>query len=715
MIPIGIDLGTTFSAVATLSQSGKPVIVKNSEGESTMPSVIFFPPQGAPVVGAEAKAYQAAGEVEVASFFKTNMGDAAFFVEFHGTRYSAIDLSAILLRKLKSDAEENLGQKIEAAVITVPAYFNNMQREATIEAAKQAGLKVLRIVNEPTAAAIAYGLNTMAGLERTMMIYDLGGGTFDVSLVRVSGGNITVLATDGDHRLGGKNWDDRVAQFLGDQFKAEHGQDPFEDKESFNDLMVRCEKAKRELSAMESTKVSIIHGGEKGTYLLSRATFSEITRDLLEQTEKLSADVLKTQSSLTWQNLDGILLVGGSTRMPMVAEFVEAMTGKPPVRGINVDEAVALGAALQAALDIQAEDGFTLEGIRADSGEVFELPVQAIGVQDVIGHSLGMVAENADRSKYINSFIIKKNTTIPCNCPKAHTLRVGSRGGELEVYMLQGENDVPLECTILGKYVFSGVEATQTKQAVIDVAYAYNRNGVVEVSATQRETGKTLPLRIEPLPEDMSWLALKPSDVQVTKKINVDVAFFVDTSGSMSGDPMKEAKKALQKFVDTIDLSHFRVAIGMVADWCSAENFTAHKRTIDRAIDNVVVGGAGGGNSAEPFSYARKMFDKSDGAKFIVVLTDGVWSCQYEAEMQAKKCKDDDIEIIAIGFGGADHNFLKKIATCDENALLTDLSKLVDSFSKIAQVMSEGQSAGLDMPSDSGNNVKPKRGFFGRR
>ena len=326
MVPIGIDLGTTYSAVATISENGRPEVVRNADGECTTPSVVYFPENGDPIVGAEAKEYQAVGENDVASFFKRYMGDPDFFQTFRGRKYSSTDLSTIVLKKLKADAEQELGQHVESAVITVPAYFNNSQRNATIDAAKLAGLKVLRIINEPTAAAIAFGLSSRTESGTTTMVYDLGGGTFDVSIVLSSNAEIAVLATDGDHKLGGKDWDDRIAGYLAGQFREEFGMDPFEDQESFNDLMIKCEKAKRELSVRDSTKVSIVHNGEQGKYTLTRAQFSELTRDLLDRTRGIAESVLKSVDGLTWEKLDGVLLVGGSTRMPMVAEFVEEIS-----------------------------------------------------------------------------------------------------------------------------------------------------------------------------------------------------------------------------------------------------------------------------------------------------------------------------------------------------------------------------------------------------
>ena len=577
---------------------------------------------------------------------------------------------------------------------------------------------MLRIINEPTAAAIAFGLSSKTKAGATTMVYDLGGGTFDVSIVRASDDEIAVLATDGDHKLGGKDWDDRIAGFLAGQFRDEFGADPFEDQESFNDLMIKCEKAKRELSVRDSTKVSIVHNGERGTYTLTRSQFAELTRDLLERTHGIAQSVLNSVEGLTWENLDGVLLVGGSTRMPMVAAFVEEVTGRPPLRGINVDEAVALGAALQAAADLKVEDDLSLE---ASSGEEFSLPA----IHDVTCHSLGMVAENQDRSKYLNSIIIKKNSQIPAENACDYTLRVSANrsANKLEVYMLQGEVESPIECTVLGKYVFTGFAPTKTGRAQVRVHYAYNKNGTVDVRAEQlnAEDGIWgLELTIEPVPEDMSWLGRSPleNDSSASQASPAALVIAVDVSGSMSGAPMNEAKKAALSMVNKLDLSRFHVGILAFSDKMAImTGCTGHKGVVKGAINELKVG-LGYGNDACPFEKAMRMMDGEDGSKFIVLLTDGRWSYPQEAIAQAKRVKDEGAEIIAIGFGTADHGFLKTVATCDENALMTDVSNLVDSFSKIAQVLSSDaapQSASLTMP--DGNGTKPAgkgKGFFGR-
>ena len=715
MNAIGIDLGTTFSVVATVNASGRPEVVKMPEdGSSTTPSVVYFPETGDPLVGKEAKAMQGLGEQDVASFFKRDMGDLGFAQVYRGRSYSATDLSAIVLRHLKRGAEEALGTKIDSAVITVPAYFNNAQREATIAAAKQAGFrKVLRIINEPTAAAIAFGLTKTAAMGKTTMVYDLGGGTFDVSIVKVTPTEITVLATDGDHRLGGKNWDDRIAQELAQRFKDEFGTDPFDDVESFNDLLVRCENAKKDLSQRESTRISVVHGGDRGNYTLTRAEFEGLTRDLLERTRIISESVLAAVPGLNWNSLDGVLLVGGSTRMQMVGNFVQEMTGRPPLRGINVDEAVALGAALQAASDLQSEGEFELEGTRDGGGE-FTLPT----ITDVTSHSLGMVAENGDRSKYVNSILIAKNSTIPKTETKPYTLRVGRdrTRNKMEVYMLQGEDGDPLACDILGKYVISDIEPVSGGKVTLEVGFSYNKNGTVDVTAVQRDTGRGLPVTKEPVPEDRSWLARSPKENdKKTVVANVSVVIAVDTSGSMYGPPMTEAKRAASTLARKLSAENFHIGVLAFSDQegrlkeCMVQHPSAQA-----AISKLEVGW-GGGNSDIPFRTAKRMMNATDDKKFLVLLTDGCWNSPQKAIKHADEIKADGVEIIAIGFGGADHEFLRAVASCDENALMTDLSNLVDSFSTIGQVLAEGGgTASLSLPDSEAGASRTGKGFLGK-
>src|SRR4051812_11012157 len=434
---VGIDLGTTNSAVAYVEPQGRAVILPNRFGEPITPSVICFR-KGEVIVGQEAKELQAAGEPQVTAFFKRQMGVPNFIFYAEGRDHTAVELSAYVLAALKADAERALGKPVTHAVITVPAYFRNPQREATIEAGRQAGLEVLQVINEPTAAAIAYGTK---GTDRrqTLLVYDLGGGTFDVTLLRLAPGEIQVMASEGDHELGGKDWDDRIVEFLAGRFESEFGSDPLADRESCADLLVRAEEAKKRLSTAQSAPVALVHNGQRGRYDLDRATFERISSDLMERTIGLTRKVLADQG-LKPEQIDGVLLVGGSTRMPMVHDFIQRTFGRPPMIGVNVDEAVALGAAQVAAERAAPAARFTLRG--------------AVKTVDVTNHSLGMIALNEDRTAFLNTRILPKNTPIPCRETRSYQHRTRRSGGNLlEVFMTQGESESPQGVSYLGKYV----------------------------------------------------------------------------------------------------------------------------------------------------------------------------------------------------------------------------------------------------------------------
>ncbi|CCQ63061.1 Hsp70 family protein [Crocosphaera watsonii] len=352
---VGIDLGTTFSVVAYINK-GKPEIIPNDQGNRITPSVVdlgSYPP----LVGDDAKEKQSLGDKQVYAFFKRDVDNPhALYLE-NDQEFTPIDLSSMVLSYLKKCAEEFLEQSVTDAVITVPAYFNNMQREATIEAGKKAGLNVLRIINEPTAAAIAYGVRPNQ-TQSKILVYDLGGGTFDVSLVDVMDDELRVIATDGDHILGGKDWDDRILQYLSTKFEDDFGVELI--GEDFNELMTLAEKTKISLSTKKSVKVSVQGSGYQEKYEITREQFEELTKDLMERTQMLVNIVLE-DANITWNDIDGVVLVGGSTRMPMVREYVEKMSGKRPLGGVNPDEAVALGAAIQAAMDVEARQQETPE------------------------------------------------------------------------------------------------------------------------------------------------------------------------------------------------------------------------------------------------------------------------------------------------------------------------------------------------------------------
>ena len=696
-IRVGIDLGTTFSAVARIDpNTGKPCVIKNSFGSAITPSVLCFEPDGNILFGEDAKNMQSTGDTNAIAFFKRSMGKDFFSVEFFGKTYTATDLSAILLRKLKEEAEEQTGETIDSAVITVPAYFTHKERSATIEAGKRAGLEVTAIINEPTAAAFAYGLNEKDG-EQTVLIYDLGGGTFDVTLAEINRNEISILGSDGDHELGGKDWDDCIARYLAGEFAEKYGVDISDDPEMAASLLVTAENVKKQLTSRDAVTVPIIYGTIRGTVEITEEIFEEISQFLLGTTKDVTERLLESVS-VDWFRIDGVILVGGSTRMRMIHNYVKAMSGKEPLGGVNVDEAVALGAAIRANITDRGESipapAGLLGRVRSDS-----LRIQgAKAVTDVTAHSLGMIAISEDGEKYVNSIIIKKNTKIPAGNTRPFHFRTRAKDNELEVYVLQGEFSRPLDNTIINKYVISHIKKTTPAVSVIDVTYEYDSDGVIGVSAIQKETGRKLPVKIEPVPEDMSWTDGSPRENQTGGSLpEIDVFLTVDLSGSMSGQPLNEAKKAMKKFVDEMDSDYVRIGVIPFANNVECElRPTDDYGSVKQVIDKLEIGGKYGyGNSAHPFDRAYSYLMKSKAEiKYIIVLTDGIWSYADNAIAAAEKCHRARIEVMALGFGTADYNFLKKIASTDEFASLTDLADLGGSFSKIAQAIGEG-STGL--------------------
>lgn len=700
-ISVGIDLGTTFSAVARINEStGKPEVIKNSFGSPITPSVLCFELNGNVLFGEDAKNMQGMGNTNAIAFFKRNMGNELFTVEFYGKQYSATDLSAIFLSKIVKEAEQCSGEKIESAVITVPAYFTHKERQATIDAGEKAGLNVLAIINEPTAAAFAYGLNDKEN-EQTVLIYDLGGGTFDVTIAKINKNKIDILGSDGNHELGGKDWDDCIARYLAQEFNEQYDVDLSEDDEMVASLLVTAENVKKQLTSRDEVTVPITYKDIRGNITITEELFEDISNFLLGATKELTNNLIKF-IGLSWADISGAILVGGSTRMRMIYNYVKDMSGKEPLSGVNVDEAVALGAAIKANID---ESGKTISTgfLGMIGGKKYSEVAGAKAVSDVTAHALGMIAVSEDGESYINSIIIPKNTTIPVESKKQYNFHIRSKNNELEVYVLQGSYQRPLDNTIIDKYVITKIVKTSSNPSVIEVSYKYTSNGVVDVSAVQTETKKKLPIRIEKIPEDMSWTDGSPKD-QITNTImEIEVILAVDLSGSMCGEPVLQAQEAMRDFVSQMDSENTKIGILVFADRAKlVTKLTNDYKKVMKDIGNIKVGDVGMCNEAEPFTIAADtMFGRfgihnDNKVRYLIVLTDGVWDKPGIAVREAEKCHKRGMEVMALGFGGADEKFLKEIASTEDFASLTNLSELSGSFSKIAQVI-ENKSTGLSM------------------
>ena len=469
---VGIDLGTTNSAIAVL-EGGEPTIIPNAEGSRTTPSVVAFSKTGEVLVGEIAKRQAVTNVDRTISSVKRHMG-TDWTTEIDGKKYTAQEISARVLMKLKADAEAYLGEPVTEAVITVPAYFNDAQRQATKDAGQIAGLKVERIVNEPTAAALAYGLEK-GKEDELILVFDLGGGTFDVSLLEVGKDDdgfstIQVRATSGDNHLGGDDWDQRIVNWLIDQVKAKTGADLSKDAVALQRLKEAAEQAKKELSSATSTNISLqylsmtadgpIHLDES----LTRAKFEELTADLLERTKKPFRDVM-AEAGVTVSEIDHVVLVGGSTRMPAVTEVVKELTGgREPNKGVNPDEVVAVGAALQAGV---------IQGDRKD-----------VLLIDVTPLSLGIETKGGVMTK-----LIDRNTAIPTKASEIFsTAEDGQPSVLIQVY--QGEREFARDNKLLGTFELSGIAPAPRGVPQIEVTFDIDANGIVHVSAKDRGTGK---------------------------------------------------------------------------------------------------------------------------------------------------------------------------------------------------------------------------------
>jgi molecular chaperone DnaK len=469
---LGIDLGTTNSAFAVM-EGGDPEIIVNAEGDRTTPSVVAFS-EGEQLVGKPAKNQAVQNPEHTVESIKRQMGEDDYTVAIEGEEYTPEQVSAMILGKIKRDAEEYLGDDVEKAVITVPAYFSDRQRQATKDAGEIAGFDVERIINEPTAAAMAYGLDDES--DQTVLVFDLGGGTFDVSILDLGGGVYEVVATNGDNDLGGDDWDAAIIDYLADQFEAEHGVDLREDRQALQRLTEAAEEAKVELSNRKETTITLpfIAATDEGPLdleeSLTRAKFESLTADLVDRTVGPTEQALE-DAGYARDEIDEVILVGGSTRMPQVQDQVEELVGQEPRKNVNPDEAVALGAAIQ--------------------GGVLSGEVEDIVLVDVTPLSLGVEVKGG-----LFERLIDKNTTIPTEESKIFTTAQDNQT-QVQIRVFQGEREIATENELLGEFALTGIPPSPAGVPQIEVTFALDENGIVNVSAEDKGSGNQEEVTIE--------------------------------------------------------------------------------------------------------------------------------------------------------------------------------------------------------------------------
>lgn len=680
---VGIDLGTTNSVLAYVDQDDRVVCVKNIEGKTLTPSAVIFT-DGQFIVGENALS-EAAVE-QVASYFKPHIGNSNYICQLGNKTLSVVELSSLVLKKLKDDSEKSLGTPITSVVITVPAYFKAPHRDATVAAAQKAGLEVIKLINEPTAAALYYGLGKDS-IDGYYLVYDLGGGTFDVSLIKIDHDSINIVASRGDYNLGGSNWREEIVSYIKDSVIHDLGIDISSDLGLISELIVEAEKAKNSLSTLSQVTISFWLNSNQHKYALSRETFEQMTSHLMNQTTNL-IDILLTETGIDINQINKILLVGGSCRMPMVLNTLKKTYSTDIRTCSNLDEVVACGAALEAYRVTQPQ------ATLGSSNKPSRLNLKS--VNDRIGHSLGLIAADDKRTMWVNSILIPKDSSIPAQHTESFELETHQAMNTMDVYLTQGEDRKPYEQMVVARYQIKEIPNGPRNRQPVKITYSYNVSGIIEVSGSTAD-GRS-QFKADRLAEigDLSWLYESPASIQ--KVIPRSILISIDLSGSMAGDPLQKSQTAAIEFIDKLLSPSTQIGLIVFADRDKPQCALTNDKNLlynkvnewSREFDDNSVGG---GNSGTPFNIAQEMLKNIDDERWLIVLSDGVWSYQDKAIQLAQSCHKQGIMVVGIGFGHADEKFLKNISNSSVGSCFTDLENLTTSFNNIAAEIASGKTS----------------------
>ena len=669
---VGIDLGTTFSVVAKYDPSiSDASVILNKEGLELTPSVLCFENSASPLAGWAAHTRLLQNGPECVTDFKKTLGMETKY-RLGGKEYYSSDLYSILYRHLAATAEEVAGEPIESAIITVPAYFNDIQRNAAKNAAISAGIPDVRVMNEPTAAAIAYGYRRTN--RQTIMVYDLGGGTIDVTVCRVGDRTIEVVGTAGNHLLGGDNWNAALLDFVCERFEADFGINPGDDSAVREMLLDRADAYKKLLSTQESVDYEIEYAGEKQTYRVTREDFETATSHLMVATMDVIDEVTVDGERLDPASVDEVILVGGSTRMPYIRRYL-AEHGFDNVVELDpeeVDTAVAKGAALAAALLNNRETGLT-----------------ELTVSDSTSISLGLLTESNDGEHYYNTILIPKGSKIPVSCTGHLRIRENNVTDHLDVYVLQGESQAPTDCTVLAKRTVTGFENPGTGM-VFDITLSYDKEGIVNVTAKHGDTELTV-IKNDAV-SDMAWMHFSPRNQTMDSNIGSiakEVVFIADLSRSMWPhiDKVKECIRNLAEKLNgettTFTLMGFadrtRLECGPGAP---LEEFMG---SVDR-IKTGFLSRYGTGTAADPLEDLLDMSPSMKGATFAIVITDGVWESRNHAVNSARDLREEKrIVLFTVCYGdNPDRSFIKQLSDMDADSIFTTVDNLKNVTDTIA-------------------------------